>query len=106
MSAHPDLVRPLDGKSAQEIGEYLVSGRRLGRPWLRSERRNPHLAHQPPHPLAIDRMALRPQQRGHPPRTEERPGGEQLVDPPLQRQIVIIVGGRRRSMHAGARHAE
>jgi len=38
-------------------------------------------------------MALRPRHHGHPPRAEERPGREQLVDPPRQRQIVVIIGG-------------
>jgi hypothetical protein len=29
---------------------------------------------------------------GQPPRAEKRPGGEQLVDPPHQRQIVVVGG--------------
>jgi len=41
------------------------------------------------------------QHRRHPPRAEERPGREQLVDPPYQRRIAIIIGGgRRRSIDA------
>src|ERR1700730_18350325 len=41
----------------------------------------------------------------HSPRAEERPGGEQLVDPPHQREIVVI-GRRGRSVDARARNAE
>src|SRR6516225_5716188 len=78
----PDLVRPRDGQPAQEIRVYLVPGRRLRCPRFRAERGNAHLAHQPPNTLAIDGMALRPQQRRHSPRAEERPSAEQLVDPP------------------------
>jgi hypothetical protein len=59
----PHLVWPLDGDTAQKIREYLVSRRRLGGPRLRFQRRNAYLAHQSLHPLAIDAMALRSQQR-------------------------------------------
>jgi len=38
-------------------------------------------------------VALCPQHRRHSPRAEERPGGERLVDPPYQRESVVI--GRR-----------
>jgi hypothetical protein len=57
MSAHQTWFWPLDGQPAQEIRVYLVPGRWLRRPRLRDERRNAHLAHQPPNTLAIDGMA-------------------------------------------------
>src|SRR5262249_44048943 len=69
------------------------------------ERGNAHLAHQPANALAIDGMALRPQQRRHSPRAEEWPGGEQLVDPPHQHEIVVI-GGRGRSVQARSCNAQ
>ena len=51
-------------------------------------------------------MSLRPQHRCHPPRAEEGPSREELVDPPHHRQNVIVIGGRRRTVDAGSRHAE
>ena len=41
--------------------------------------------------LRLTGKPLGPQHRRHPPRAEERPGGEQRVDPPHQRQIVVVV---------------
>jgi hypothetical protein len=41
---------------------------------------SPHLAHHPLHALAVNAMAVPPQQFCHPPRTQERPSGEQLVE--------------------------
>jgi len=102
----PHLVRPVDPQAAQQIRESLVLRRRLAGPRLRAGRRNSHPAHQPPHALAVDGMSFRPQHCRHPPRAEERPSREQLVDPPHQRQIVVIVGRRRRSIDAGAGNAE
>ena len=49
-------------------------------------------------------MTLRPQQRSHPPRAEEWPTGEQLIDPP--HQCKVVVGGRQRRLDAGACNAE
>src|SRR5579875_2713244 len=105
MSAHRTWVRPLDGKTAQEIREYLVSRRRLARGRLRPERGDPHLAHQPRNALAVDRIASRAQHRRLPSRAEERPGREQLVDPPHQDGVVVL-GARRRPIDAGACKAE
>jgi hypothetical protein len=36
----------------------------------------------------------------HPPRAEERPGGERLIDPPHQLEILVI-GWRRRRYQGG-----
>jgi hypothetical protein len=101
----PDLVWSIDGETAQEVRVYLVLGRRLAQAWLRAERGNAHLAHQPANALAIDGMALRSQQCRHSPRAEEWPGGEQLVDPPHQHEIVVI-GGSGRSVQARSCNAE
>jgi hypothetical protein len=84
----PDLVRSIDGETAQEVRVYLVLGRRPAQAWLRAERGN-----------------VRPQQCRHSPRAEEWPGGEQLVDPPHQHEIVVI-GGRGRSVQARSCNAE
>src|SRR5215471_13770764 len=50
-------------------------------------------------------MAFRSQQCGQPPRAEKRTRGEQLVDLPHQRQIVVI-GGAPRPIQAGARNSK
>jgi len=96
----PDLVGALDREAPQQIGEDLVPWRGLAGAGLRPERLDPHLAHQPLHALAVDGMALGAQHRRHPPRAEERPTREQFIDPPHQRRIVIIVGGRSRPIDA------
>ena len=101
----PHLVRPVDGHVAQQIGKNLVSRLRLGGARLRRERRNPHLAHQPLHPLAIDRKAVLSEHHRHPPRAKEGPLGEQLVKPAHHRQIVVI-GRRSRTVNARTRHSQ
>jgi hypothetical protein len=89
---------------AQEIREDLVSRRRLGGSGLWSQRRDAHLAHQPLHALAIDATPFAIEHRHHPPRAQERPGREQLVDPPHQLNVVVI--GRRRPIYARSRNAQ
>jgi hypothetical protein len=61
--------------------------------------------HQPLHPLAIDGTSLRTQHRGHSPRAEKGPCGEQLVDPPHQPDIVVV-GSRPWPIDTGSRNAE
>ena len=51
----PDLVGPVDRHTAQQVGEDLVSRRRLRGVLFRPKRRDPHPAHQPLHPLAVHR---------------------------------------------------
>ncbi len=101
----PYLVRPVDHHIAQQVRENLVTRRRLARPRLRPQGGDAHPAHQPPYPLAVDRLALRPQQRRHPSRAEERPSQEQLVNPPHQREI-LGTGRRRWAIDARARDPE
>src|SRR5262249_54527414 len=64
-----------------------------------------HLAHQPLHALAIDATPLAIEHRHHPPRAQERPGCEQLVDPPHQLNVVVI-GRPRRPIYARSRNAQ
>jgi hypothetical protein len=80
-----------------------VSRRRPTRPRLRSRRA--HEAHQPLDPLAIDGMAIASQHLRHPPRAQEEPRREQLIDPTHQRQIVII-SRRWRPVHVRTRNPE
>ena len=101
----PHLVRPVDRQIAQQIREDLVARRRLRRVRLRSQRRDAHLAHQPLHALAVDRQPLGLQHRGHPPRAQERPRREQLVDPPHQIEVVVV-GRRGRPIDARSRDAQ
>jgi hypothetical protein len=106
----PYLVRPLDRQAAQQIGEDFVARRGLRRARLRPQRRDAHLAHQPLRPLAVHRMAVRPQHCRHPPRAQERPRREQLVEPAHQRQIPAFagtaVGGARRPVDTRPRNAQ
>src|SRR5438270_13368341 len=84
------MVRPRDRQVAQQIGTDLVPRLRLRRSRLRSQRGDPHLAHQPLHPLAVDRKAFLLEHYRHPPRAEKRPEGEQLVEPTHHQQIVVV----------------
>src|SRR6184192_173449 len=77
-------------------------GHRLAGLRLRPQRRNTHFSHQPLHPLAVDRIAFLLQHLYHPPRPEERPGSEQLVEPAHHCQIVVV-GRQRRAINARAR---
>lgn len=86
----PYLVRPIDRHAAQQIGIHFVAWRRLGRTRFGSQRRDSHLPHQPLHALAIDRMSVLPQHSSEPPRAQEWPAREQLVDPPHQAQIIVV----------------
>src|SRR4029077_9559076 len=55
--------------------------------------------------LAIDLKPLSLQHRGHSPRAQERPGGEQLVDPPHQGKVVVV-GRPSRPVDPRARDAK
>jgi hypothetical protein len=96
MSAAQTWFGRLDRQVAQQVGKDLVARRRLGRPRLRPECGDPHLAHQPLHSLAVDALAFRPQQRRHPPRAEERSGREQLIEPPHRKRSSSLTGRGRR----------
>jgi hypothetical protein len=71
------------------VSRCLLAGARL-----QAERRHAHLMHRLPETPAIDGDALR---------AEERPSGEELVDAPHEREIVVI-GSPRRSLDAGRAH--
>src|SRR5690242_5219675 len=59
------------------------------------DRHQPHQAHQPLHPLAVDRVVLRVQPCRHPPRAVERPGQVLPVD--QRHQLQVRVADRRRA---------
>jgi hypothetical protein len=77
------------------IREHLVTGRRLGRPRLGTERRDPHLTHQPLC-AAVDRQPLLAQHQRQTPRAQEGELRKQLVDPAHQPEIVVIGARGRR----------
>ena len=83
-----------------------VARRRLRRPRLRAERGDPHPPHQPLNPLAVDDTALVPQQRRHPPRAQERVRREQLVEPPHQPRLAVVVRRRPSPVNPGARQPQ
>jgi hypothetical protein len=101
----PHLVRLVDDEVAQQIREDLVPWRRLRRPALRPQRGDTHLPHQPLHALAVDALPVRREHFCQAARAEEWPRREQLVDPPHQRQIVLVRRCRR-PVHAGTRDAQ
>jgi hypothetical protein len=72
---------------------------------LWSQRRDAHLAHQPLQALAIDATPFAIEHRHHPPRAQERPGREQLVDQPHQLNDVVI-GRPRRPIYARSPNAQ
>jgi len=78
-----------------------VARRRLRGARPGSERLDPHAPHQPLHALAVDAQTLCPQHCGHPTRAEKRVGRIQLVEPPHQRQIVVV-GRPLRPVHPGS----
>jgi hypothetical protein len=82
-----------------------VTGRRLGRPRLGTQGRDPHPTHQPLHALAVDRQTLLAQHQRQPPRAQERELREQLVDPAHQVEIVVI-GRAARPIDARARQPQ
>src|ERR1700756_4178279 len=101
----PHLIRPIDHHMAQKIREDLVPRRRLCGSGLWSQRRDAHLAHQPLHALAIDATPFAIEHRRHPPRAQERPSREQLVDP-LHQLNVVVIGRPRRPIYARSRNAQ
>jgi hypothetical protein len=101
----PHLVRPIDHLPAQQVGEHLVTGRRLGRPRLGTQCLDAHLSHQSLHPLAIDRQTLLAQHQRQPPRAQEGELRKQLVDPAHQAEIVVI-GRTALAVDARARQSQ
>jgi hypothetical protein len=55
--------------------------------------------------LTIDTKPFAIEHRRHPPRAQEWPGREQLVDPPHQLNVVVI-GRPRRPIYARSRNAQ
>jgi len=99
------MVRFGDRHAAQEVGIYLVSRRGLARAGTRNQRLDPHHAHQPLHPLAIDAAAFLVELKRYPPRAEEWQFQMQFVDPAHQGQIVRLHHGMG-AVDPRARHVQ
>src|SRR5271163_5016506 len=84
----PYVVRLDDRHAAQQVGVDLVARRGLARARTRNQPFEPHQAHQPLHPLAIDPATFLVEIERHPARAVERLLQIQLVDPAHQSQIV------------------
>ena len=59
------------------------------------QRLQAHDRHEPPDPLAIDRLPAAFQEHGHPPTAVERGLEVLLVDQPHQPQVLLRLDGRR-----------
>ena len=78
--ARPDLVGPVNRQVPQQVREDRMGGMTTGEIRFPVNRFQPHLSHQPPHPLAIHRIALSAQPAGHLPRTKDRKHQIRLVN--------------------------
>jgi site-specific DNA recombinase len=101
----PDLVGPPDAHVAQQIRVNPVPPARCRQLRLGVDRLQAHDPHEPPHPLAVDRLALLDQPLRQPPAAEEGMVGVLPVDQPHQPQV-RGVGGGRPVVEAGAVQAE
>jgi len=80
----PDLIRPVNRQSTQQMGVDLVLRVWGAQPQLQVNRCQPDLAHQPPHPLARYTIALQPEVPRHLAAAEIGRFHELLVDQPHQ----------------------
>ena len=101
----PDVVRLRDRQVAKKIRIYLVFRSGLARAGAWDQGFEPHQAHQPLHPLAIDAAAFLVERERHPPRTVKRLAQIEFVDPAHQDQI-FRVGLGPRAINPGARHVQ
>ena len=82
----PDMVRPLDRQTPQQIRVDPVLGVRIAGTRRPIDRLKPHQAHQPSGPASADPHALAAQVKCHPTGAVKRVLQEQLVDPPHQHE--------------------
>ena len=88
MSVPPHLVGPPDAHVPQQIRVDPMPATGHAQPGLGVNRLQAHDAHQPLHPLAVDRLALPDQPGGQLPAAEERVRRVLLVDEPHQPQVL------------------
>ena len=82
----PDMVRPLDCQTPQQIRVDPALGVRIAGAWRPIDCLKSHQAHQTPGPASADAHALAAQVKRHPTGAVKRVLQEQLVDPPHQRE--------------------
>ena len=82
----PDMVRPLDRQTPQQIRVDPALGVGRAGAWRPIDRLKPHQAHQTPGPAPADAHALAAQVKRHPTGAVKRVFQEQLVDPPHQHE--------------------
>jgi site-specific DNA recombinase len=90
----PHLVRPRDRHTPQQVRVDPMPAARRTQLRLGVERLQAHDPHQPPHPLAVDRLPLPGQPGRQPPAAEERVGRVLPVDQRHQPQVVRRLRGR------------
>jgi len=101
--ARPDVIRPLDRKTREQIRVDRRTSCRDAGPWPAVQRLNAHPAHQRRHVSSADPMTFPPQPVRKLAGAVERQLQVQLVDPPHQPQIPL----RQRPRHVvHARAAE
>src|SRR3954453_14000862 len=91
----PDLIDTVDRQASKQVGILDLLRRSLAGIGALVDRHQPHQAHQPLHPLAVHRVALRVQPCRHPPRAVERPG--QVLPVNQCHQLQVRGADRRRA---------
>ena len=84
----PDMVRPLDRQTFEQIGVDPVPGMRIAGAWRPVDRLKPHQAHQTTGPATADAHPLKAQMTNHLTGAVERMLQEQLIDAPHQRKAL------------------
>src|SRR4051812_48571492 len=97
----PDLVDAVDRQTAEQVGILDVLRSGLAGMGTLVDRHQPHQAHQPLHPLAVHRVALRVQPRRHQPQVRVADRRRAAIDRgPADVQEPALTGHRQGGMRA------
>ncbi len=91
----PNLIGPADLHAAQQVGINCLLGMSHARRRPRRHPSQPHMTHQPLHPLAVCDIFQSPKKNHHPAAAVKRPTRVFLIHQPAQQQILLALLARR-----------